>query len=190
MRVLQRQLKRRPVQIGVTAGAVVLVAVFVALAFRSGRAPEPGTRASAPDPAALPPAPAPPPPSPPPTPEPAAEPPPEAPPPVRHLSSLTGPRGVFEGKALQRILKKARRRFTACLRFHGDSPSKPRKQLAMFLRVNGNGRVIQADANLVGVEDEALASCLESEATRLRFPRFPQKEVRFSFPVVPPRPSR
>jgi hypothetical protein len=186
MRVLARQLKRRPLALGVAIGAVALLATFGLVALRRGGeapAPEPVEPA-----AFLPPLP-PPAPSPPPV-EVPEEAPVEAPPPVRHLSSLTGPGGVFEGKVLQKILRKARKRFAACLRFHGDSPSKSRRQLAMFLRVNGNGRVTQADVNLVGTGDDGLATCLESEATRLRFPKFPEKEVRFSFPVLPPPPGR
>ena len=183
LRVLTRQLKRRPLALGVAIGAAALgVFGFVALR-RGGDGPVP--QASGPEAFRQPPRPAPvPPPEAPPV-----EPPVEAPPPVRHLSSLTGPRGVFEGKVLQNPAQgpQALRRLPALP--HGDSPSKSRRQLAMFLRVTGNGRVTQADVNLVGADDDSLATCLESEATRLRFPRFPEKEVRFSFPVIPPPPG-
>jgi eukaryotic-like serine/threonine-protein kinase len=189
LRTIRRVLRRRPLSVGAAIGVFALAGIVTAVALRrrGGDAPpaEPGGDSTA---VLLAPAPAPPPP-PPPTEE-AADPPEPPPPQVRHLSSLTGPGGVWEGPVLQKIIRRARRKFAACLRFHGDSPSKTRRQLAMFLRVSGGGRVTQADVNLVGVDDEGLADCLESEAVRLRFPRFPEKEVRFSFPVTSPRPPR
>jgi eukaryotic-like serine/threonine-protein kinase len=97
---------------------------------------------------------------------------------------------LFEPRALQAVVRKAQRKFAGCLYRHGDSPTKPRDKLTMYVRVTSNGRVKAADVNLVGVDDEALATCLEGQATRLRFPRHPEPEVRFSFPVVAARSRR
>ena len=110
--------------------------------------------------------------------------------PTRRAPPLTGPGGVFDGRVLQKIVRKARVKFARCLAYHGESQAKSRRQLAVFLRVASTGKVTAADVNLVGVTDEPLATCLEREASRLRFPRHPEKEVRFSFPVSGTRPLR
>ena len=97
---------------------------------------------------------------------------------------------MFDGRVLQKIVRKARVKFARCLALPWREPGQIPPPAGVFLRVASTGKVTAADVNLVGVTDEPLATCLEREASRLRFPRHPEKEVRFSFPVSGTRPLR
>jgi hypothetical protein len=102
----------------------------------------------------------------------------------RGVYALTAPGGPYQGRDLRRIVGKARRRFALCFSRHGDSAVKPRNELTAYLRVGNAGRVLTADVNLVSVDDEPLAICLEREALRVRFPPHAARDLRFYLPIV------
>jgi serine/threonine protein kinase len=102
----------------------------------------------------------------------------------RGVFDLTEPGGPYQGRDLGRVVRGARRKFGLCLKRHGDSTVKSRGELTLFLRVGSGGRVLAADVNLVSVDDEPLATCLEREALRLRFPPHADKDLRFFLPVL------
>ena len=160
--------------------AAVLGAAFVLLAGR-GRDRQVGQprpvaespRISAqPLPPAVPPAPAPPaPPSPKPT----------APPPV-----VRPARASLEPLDLQRlhaVVRRARQRFATCFRTHAAQLPGASGEVRIELAVAASGRVSEARAEPPARGSTALAACLEGEARRLRFPRHPEREVRFALPL-------
>ena len=56
--------------------------------------------------------------------------------------------------------------------------------MTVELVVASSGKVSAARSDLAGPRPNPLATCLENEAEGLRFPRHPDKEVRFAFPLA------
>jgi serine/threonine-protein kinase len=82
------------------------------------------------------------------------------------------------------VVAKAQPRFTACMKQHASALPAADGQLRIEIAVNSSGAVSAARADFQKFEAPALAGCLEREARRLRFPRHPDREVRFAFPLV------
>jgi len=99
------------------------------------------------------------------------------PPPVEKLA-------VLDQKRMKSVLDTAHPRLTACLRrFSADLPAQE-GQIIIEITVASSGKVSAARATMPEVRSSRLANCLTSEATSLRFPRHPDKEVTFRFPLV------
>jgi serine/threonine-protein kinase len=85
---------------------------------------------------------------------------------------------------LQAVVTGAHGRFVACFRrYNADLPTAS-GQVTVELAVQGTGAVSSARAVLPGIRSPQLARCLEAEAERLKFPRHPDRELRFGFPLV------
>jgi hypothetical protein len=85
---------------------------------------------------------------------------------------------------MKSVLDTAHPRLTACLRrFSADLPAQE-GQIIIEITVASSGKVSAARATMPEVRSSRLANCLTSEATSLRFPRHPDKEVTFRFPLV------
>jgi serine/threonine protein kinase len=99
------------------------------------------------------------------------------PPPVEKLA-------VLDQKRMKTVLDAAHPRLTACLRrYSADLPAKE-GQIIVEITVASSGKVSAARATMPEVRSSGLAACLTGEATSLRFPRHPDKEVTFRFPLV------
>jgi hypothetical protein len=84
---------------------------------------------------------------------------------------------------LQTVVARAQPRFVACFRTHAAALSAATGRATVELSVASSGKVTSAAAR-VPLATPALARCLEEEALALRFPRHPDRELRFSFPLV------
>jgi serine/threonine-protein kinase len=101
----------------------------------------------------------------------------------RFMPSSQGP-ARLGGQGLQAVVARAQPRFSACFRTHAAALSTATGQATVELVVTSSGKVSSASASLPAVSAPALGRCLELEALRLRFPRHPDREIRFSFPLV------
>jgi serine/threonine protein kinase len=86
--------------------------------------------------------------------------------------------------ALQTVVKKAHPRFSSCFKRYTAELPGATGEVTIHLAVAASGKVASARASLPGFSSAALAGCLEQEAERMRFPRHPDKEIRFTFPLV------
>jgi serine/threonine protein kinase len=85
---------------------------------------------------------------------------------------------------LHSVVRRSQARFTACFRRHADAVPTGNGEVRIELAVTGNGKVSEARVIQSAVAASALATCLETEARRLRFPRHPEAEVRFALPLA------
>jgi len=113
------------------------------------------------------------------TPEPRTPPPPRV-----HKAPAVEKLAVLDQKKLKSVVDAAHPRLTACLRrYSADLPAKE-GQIIIEVTVASSGKVSASRATMPEVRSSGLAACLTAEATSLRFPRHPDKEVTFRFPLV------
>jgi serine/threonine protein kinase len=103
--------------------------------------------------------------------------------PASRPSTRTRPGPLAIG-TLQAVLKRSQHRFTTCFRGHARDLPGGSGQVRIELAVAKSGRVSAARATLPGIVAPSLATCLEKEARRIRFPRHSEKEVRFALPLA------
>lgn len=90
----------------------------------------------------------------------------------------------LEGDMLQAVVKKSHPQFAACFERHAAELPGNTGKVTIEIAVASNGRISSSRVILPGFSSAPLAGCLESEAERLRFPRHPDREIRFAFPLV------
>jgi hypothetical protein len=103
---------------------------------------------------------------------------------ARAVASSTDRPPPLGGEDLQTVVTRAHPRFVACFRRYTSDLSAATGQATVELAVASSGKVSLAKARLPGITSPALARCLEEEGQRLRFPRHPDREIRFAFPLV------
>src|SRR5204863_8723619 len=103
---------------------------------------------------------------------------------VRRHAPPSEPLAPLDRDKLESVVMAAHPGFSAC--FRGPSAVLPAAtgRIIVEVAVASSGKVSSARANLPGPRPNAPATCLETEAYRLRFPRHPDKELRFAFPLV------
>jgi serine/threonine protein kinase len=90
----------------------------------------------------------------------------------------------LKGDVLQAVVKKAHPHFAACFeRYAAELPGATGK-VTVEVAVASSGRISSTRVVLPGFSSAPLAGCLEAQAERLRFPRHPDREIRFAFPLV------
>ena len=87
-------------------------------------------------------------------------------------------------KALHAVVQRAYPRFADCVKRHAADLPGGAGQLKIELAVAGNGSVSSVAVALPGSSAAGLSGCLKQRALRLRFPRHPDQQIRFAFPLV------
>jgi hypothetical protein len=82
------------------------------------------------------------------------------------------------------VVQRAYPRFADCVKRHAADLPGGTGQLKIELAVAGNGSVSSVQVALPGSSAAGLSGCLKQQALRLRFPRHPDQQIRFAFPLV------
>ncbi len=90
----------------------------------------------------------------------------------------------LDEKGLKAVVARAHPRLVACFKRHASELPGETGLVKIELSVAGTGMVTSAGVHLPGFSSAALASCLEDEALRMRFPAHTDREVRFAFPLL------
>jgi hypothetical protein len=91
---------------------------------------------------------------------------------------------VLDQKKLKSVVDAAHPRLTACLRrYSADLPARE-GQIIIEVTVASSGKVSAVASHHARGPLLGAGACLTAEATSLRFPRHPDKEVTFRFPLV------
>jgi serine/threonine-protein kinase len=94
------------------------------------------------------------------------------------------PPARLDEKSLKAVVARAQPRLVACFKRHAADLPGETGQVKIELGVAGTGMVTSAGVHLPGFSSAALASCLEDEALRMRFPPHADHEIRFAFPLL------
>jgi serine/threonine-protein kinase len=101
----------------------------------------------------------------------------------RKLAAVEKP-GSLDQKSIETVVKAAHPRLTECLRRYSADLPAASGQIVIEVTVVATGKVSAARALMPEVRSAGLGACLTTEATKLRFPRNPDKQTTFRFPVM------
>jgi len=89
----------------------------------------------------------------------------------------------LDAAALEAVVRRSHARLSACFKQHEGVLPAAEGQVNVEVAVTAAGRVSFAKAELPAAAGD-LARCLEQQSRRLRFPRHPDKQLRFAFPLI------
>jgi serine/threonine-protein kinase len=101
-----------------------------------------------------------------------------------HSRSARRPAPRLDPRTLNAVVKAGHRRFEGCFRRHSADLPAPAGHVTVELSVASDGRVSGSRTLMREIVGSELAGCLMDETARLRFPRHPDREVSFRFPLT------